>query len=195
MTASAFEQETARLRLRRPRRDDLAAYVALHTDPRTYAHAPDAMPDEARCAERLEADLAHWAEHGFGYVAAEDRASGEVVGWGGVRSWPDDDPHELNLYYRLAHDRLGEGLGRELARAVVEAAVEDLPDHRVVARMAPHNVASVATARGAGLVHVGSRRTGATVPATPRRWCGPGRGSPRSPTPPRCRARRSSTCG
>ena len=54
--ASALEQETARLRLRRPRPDDLPAYVALHTDPRTYAHAPEAMPDAARCAERLEAE-------------------------------------------------------------------------------------------------------------------------------------------
>lgn len=155
MSASAFEQETPRLRLRRPRDGDLAAYVALHTDPRTYAHAPQAMPDEARCRERLQADLDHWAEHGFGYVAVEDRVTGEVVGWGGVRSWPGDD--DLNLYYRLAHDRLGQGLGRELARAVVEAAVEDLPGRRVVARTKPHNTASVATAAAAGLVLVGEQ--------------------------------------
>ncbi|GAA1905948.1 hypothetical protein GCM10009814_39180 [Lapillicoccus jejuensis] len=133
------------------------------------------MPDEARCRERLEADLEHWAEHGYGYVAVEDRASGQVVGWGGVRSWPGDDPHELNLYYRLAHHRLGEGLGRELARAVVEAAVEDLPEHRVVARMAPHNTASVATARRAGLVLVGEQAHPQDRPDDPPSlvWAGP----------------------
>lgn len=172
---SALEQETARLRLRRPRPDDLPAYVALHTDPRTYAHAPHSRPDEAGCRERLEADLAHWAEHGFGYVAVLDRTSGAVVGWGGVRSWPGDDPRELNLYYRLAHDRLGQGLGRELSRAVVEAAVEDLPEHRVVARMVPHNAASLATARSAGLALVGEQAHPDDRPGDPPSlvWAGP----------------------
>ncbi|MEO7059914.1 MAG: GNAT family N-acetyltransferase [Lapillicoccus sp.] len=152
--ASPFEQDTTRLRLRRPTFADLAAYTALHTDPRTYAHAPASMPDADRCRVRLESDVSAWEERGFGYLAVEELITGRVVGWGGVRQF--EEPEVLNLYYRLAHDALGRGFGRELARSVVAAAVEAMPERRVVARVKPHNLASVATARSAGLVEVGA---------------------------------------
>ena len=149
---TAFERDTPRLRLRLPSSRDLDAYVALHTDPRTYAHAPHTMPTPERCATRLDDDLAHWSEHGFGNLAAVDPDDGRVRGWAGVSLRPDG---RLNLYYRLAHDDLGLGLGRELARAVVEAALEELPDRRVVAVVLPHHAASLATARAAGLDETG----------------------------------------
>ena len=151
-----FEPETSRLRLRRPTAGDLEAYTTLHTDPRTYAHAPGSMPDAEGCRVRLDADLDHWSEHGFGYLAVEERASGRVVGWGGVRRWSGAPGEPLNLYYRLAYDVLGCGHGREIARAVVAAAVEERPDDRVRARVKPHNRASLATARAAGLLEVGT---------------------------------------
>lgn len=156
---TAFERLTARLRLRRPRADDLEAYVALHTDPRTYRHAPDSMPDAARCEQRLAGDLRDWERRGWGQVAVErldDDRTRRLVGWGGLRLI-EDGPHagDLNLYYRLAHDVLGQGLGRELARALVAAAIEELPDLQVLALVKPHNAAWLATARSAGLVETG----------------------------------------
>jgi RimJ/RimL family protein N-acetyltransferase len=66
-------------------------------------------------------------------------------------------PRTLNLYYRLAHDALGHGYGRELAQAIVTAAREELPDHTVRATIKRHNRASMATALSAGLVEVGER--------------------------------------
>ena len=51
---------TERVLLRRPTADDLDDYVRLHSDPRTYAHAPTSMPTPARCRERLSDDLADW---------------------------------------------------------------------------------------------------------------------------------------
>lgn len=149
-----FEQEMPRLRLRRPTGLDLEAYTALHTDPRTYAHAPASMPDAEGCRDRLDADLAHWAAYGFGYLAVEDRASGLLVGWGGVCEAAAAPRGPLNLYYRLAYDALGQGLGRDLVCAVVAAAVEEQPARRVRARIGSHHAASLATARAAGLVEV-----------------------------------------
>lgn len=147
---------TPRLELRAPRDSDLADYVRLHTDPRTYAHAPQTMPDAARCRERLDVDLADWPERGFGYAAVCDRSRGDVIGWAGLRQW-DPDAATLNLYYRLAHDRLGRGLGRELARALVVWAAEHQPDMTVTARVDRTNPASLATAERAGLVYVGTQ--------------------------------------
>ena len=150
-----FEQETERLRLRRPVPEDLAGFTALHTDPRTYEHAPASMPTPEQCRERLTSYLLDWEELGFGYLAVEEIATGRLVGWGGVRLTAA--PRTLNLYYRLAHDSLGLGYGRELARAIVTAAGEELPDHAVRASIKRHNRASMATALGAGLVEVGEQ--------------------------------------
>ena len=148
-----FEQETEHLRLRRPVPEDLPGFVALHTDPRTYEHAPASMPTEQQCAERLASYVLDWEEFGFGYLAVEELASGRLVGWGGVRLTARR--RTLNLYYRLAHAALGNGYGRELAVAIVRAAREELPDHTVRATIKRHNAASMATALGAGLVEVG----------------------------------------
>lgn len=147
---------TGRVELRRPRAADLDDYVRLHTDPRTYAHAPSSMPSPEQCRERLAGDLTDWEQDHLGYAVVRDRASGEVIGWAGLRH-KDSDHGALNLYYRLAHDRLGGGLGREISRAVVAWAVEHRPDALVTAMVDGVNTASLRTAASAGLVQVGER--------------------------------------
>jgi RimJ/RimL family protein N-acetyltransferase len=161
----SFEQETEHLRLRRPVADDLPGFTALHTDPRTYAHAPASMPTPAQCRERLASYLLDWEEFGYGYVAVEELSTGRLVGWGGVKPTPDATVE--NLYYRLAHDALGRGYGRELAQAIVAAVREELPGHTVRAMVKRHNSASMATALAAGLVEVGERRHSEDGPDDP----------------------------
>lgn len=148
---------TDRVVLRRPRVDDLADYLRLHSDPRTYAHAPASMPSPERCRERLTADVADWERDALGYAAVLDRPTGEVIGWAGLRH-KDSDRQSLNLYYRLVHDRLGQGLGREISRAVVAWGVEHRPDTVVTAMVDTVNTASLRTASSAGLVQVGTRQ-------------------------------------
>ncbi len=147
---------TERLVLRRPRAEDLDDYVRLHNDPRTYAHSPASMPSPERCRERLADDIADWERDDLGYAAVVDRATGEVIGWAGLRHKEPGSAH-LNLYYRLAHDRLGAGLGREISRAVVAWAVEHVPDGHVTAMVDVVNTASLRTAASAGLVQLGTR--------------------------------------
>ncbi len=147
---------TERLALRRPRPEDLDDYVRVHNDPRTYAHAPSSMPSPEQCRERLAADLVDWQRDGLGYAVVIDRASGDVIGWAGLRH-KDSDHESLNLYYRLEHDRLGAGLGREISRAVVAWAVEHRPEALVTAMVDEVNAASLRTASSAGLVRVGTR--------------------------------------
>ncbi|WP_020579081.1 GNAT family N-acetyltransferase [Actinopolymorpha alba] len=147
---------TPRLVLRRPRADDLDDYVRIHTDPRTYAHAPHAMPTPDGCRDRLAADLDDWDAFGIGYAAVVDRESGELIGWAGLR-YKNSDDHFFNLYYRLTHDRLGQGLGREISRAVVAWGVEYRPEVPVTALVDDVNAASLATARSSGLVEAGTR--------------------------------------
>ncbi|GAB2758964.1 hypothetical protein GCM10027039_18630 [Terrabacter koreensis] len=157
---------TERVVLRRPQADDLDDYVRLHTDPRTYAHAPATMPSSERCRDRLAADLADWETSELGYAAVVDHATGEVIGWAGLRH-KDSDGGALNLYYRLAHDRLGSGLGREISRALVAWGVEHRPDTVVTAMVDTANTASLRTATRAGLVQVGTRSSRDDVDGEP----------------------------
>ena len=152
---------TPRLVLRRPRPEDLADYQLLHGDPRTYAHAPESMPSPERCAVRLTDNIEGWATEGVGYAAVLDRGSHEVIGWAGLRPQEADGRKLLNLYYQLAHDRLAEGLGREIARACVAWAAEHRPDLPITALVDHGNAASLATARAAGMAVVGERSPGA----------------------------------
>ncbi len=148
---------TPRLLLRRPSPADLDDYTRLHTDPRTYSHSPLGAPTAQVCVERLEADLTCWRDDGFGYAAVVERTGGAVVGWAGLRrEQPEDGGGPLvNLYYRLAHDRVGRGFGREVARALVAWGSEWLPDTPVTAAVDQGNAASTATATSAGLVRTG----------------------------------------
>ena len=147
---------TPRLVLRRPTLADLDDYLRLHGDPRTYAHSPASMPTPDGCRERLSADLADWERDELGYAAVVDRASGAVIGWAGLRH-KDSDPGSLNLYYRLEFDRLGAGLGLEIARALVAWAVEHRPHAVVTAMVDEANAASRRTAERAGLIACGVR--------------------------------------
>ena len=160
-----FEQETEHLRLRRPVPEDLSAFTALHSDPRTYAHAPASMPTPEQCRQRLASYVLDWEEFGYGYVAVEELSTGRLVGWGGVKPTPDETVE--NLYYRLDFDHLGRGYGRELARAIMATVREELPGHTVRAMVKRHNHASMATALAAGLVEVGERRHSEDGPGDP----------------------------
>jgi len=73
------ELETPRLLLRRWRAGDLEALAGWHVDPELMRH----MPKLAFTREEMEADIEryerHWAEHGFGLWAAEDKEGGTLI--------------------------------------------------------------------------------------------------------------------
>ncbi|MDV3221093.1 GNAT family N-acetyltransferase [Intrasporangium sp.] len=145
---------TARLELRRPGAPDFDDYVRLHTDPRTYAHKPAAMPTPEQCEEWFAAVLERWRDQGIDYAVIRERDAGGVLGWAGLRVVTGDGPPHLNLYFRLAAAAHGRGLGREVARALTAWATEHRPELPVQAVVAPVNVASLRTCAAAGLVEV-----------------------------------------
>ena len=129
--------------------DDLADWTALHTDPRLYAHAPEAMVTDAEKLESgLRANTDRWLRDGLGYWIARDRLHGHLLGVGGVRR---REHHEWNLYYRFARDAHGQGYAAELAQAAVRELAVVSPTAEVHAHMRPTNPASVAVAARLGL--------------------------------------------
>jgi len=133
--------ETPRLLLRRWRPDDLDTLARWHVDPELMRH----MGKPSFTREEVEADFRrfeqHWAEHGFGLWAAEEKASGELVGRAGLayhRVWSNDP----EVGWLIDRPWQGRGLATEAGAACVEYALGELGFERVVSICTAENAAS-----------------------------------------------------
>lgn len=105
---------------------------------------------EARSADQVR----HWREHGFGWRAAADRATGELVGLmalsraDGLTPGVPAGEHEIGWWLDPAV--WGRGLAREGAAAIRDEAFA-LGAPTIVARIQPENTASIAVAEALGL--------------------------------------------
>jgi RimJ/RimL family protein N-acetyltransferase len=112
--------ETVRLRLRRLRRSDEPALIALDSDPEVmrYVGSPPGVRAPAETADRARERIA--ADHGaHGWWAIEGR-DGRFHGLGLLLPMPDGD--ELELGYRLARHAWGQGIATEAAAALTAHA-------------------------------------------------------------------------
>ena len=143
-----MELETARLRLRLWREDDLPAVARWNADPAVMRHmgrGPLSLEESAAALDRYRR---HWDEHGFGIWAAELRETGELVGRIGLSfhsAWPADP----ELGWLIARSHWGMGLATEGGSAGVEhgfgalgrrrlvsiCVEENLPSRRVMAKL------------------------------------------------------------
>ena len=136
-----MELETARLRLRRWRDDDLPTLARWNADPivmRHMGHGPMTLEESAAALDRYRR---HWDKHGFGIWAAELISTGELVGRIGLayhRAWPDDP--ELGWLIDPAH--LGRGLATEGGGASVEYGFGALSAERLVSICTEENTES-----------------------------------------------------
>ena len=151
--------ETERLRLERWAPEHEALYARLAADPAVMRYVGAGVPhDAAYAAERHAAVLAHWAEHGFGWRAAFDRATGAGVGLIALNVAEAEEliPGEHEIGWWLDPAVWGRGLAVEGGRAIVAEAFDRVGAPHVVARVQPANAASLGVAAALGLVREGS---------------------------------------
>ena len=105
--------------------------------------------------ERTSFEDAHWRDHGFGWRAAVERASGTPIGLialnraeGAAPGLADDD---FEVGWWLDPAAWGNGYASEGARAIVDEAFTRLGAPSVVARVQPENAASLRVAAALGL--------------------------------------------
>ena len=145
--------ETARLRLRAFTTDDLDRLVELDSDSEVMRYITYGVPTPREVYERVI--LPRWlaaaaGDPRLGYFVAEDRASGEFLGWFHLR--PDRfDPGEQELGYRLARRHWGRGLATEGGRALVEHCFRVVEAPKLSARTLAGNLPSQAVMRKCGL--------------------------------------------
>lgn len=143
--AAIPELATARLRLRPFDERDLDAWARITADADTMRFLGDGRPlDREGARASIGYVLAHWAVRGFGLWAAEERASGRLVGRIGLYR-PDGWPG-LEVGWLIARERWGEGFATEGARAALGHAFGALGASRVISAIAPANAASLRVA-------------------------------------------------
>jgi RimJ/RimL family protein N-acetyltransferase len=141
--------ETARLRLRPFRGDDLEPYAALCADAEVMRYVGDRSVLSREDAWRQLAMLAgHWQLRGFGMWAVEERATGAFIGRVGLHypeGWPDRE-----LAWALARPFWGRGYAAEAARAALAEAFGRLGWPRIISLIDPANARSVRLAERLG---------------------------------------------
>jgi RimJ/RimL family protein N-acetyltransferase len=135
------ELETARLRLRLWRDEDLDTIARWNGDPFVMRHMGRPPMTREESAEALARYRRHWDEHGFGLWAVELRETGELIGRTGLsfhRAWPDDP--ELGWLIDPAHT--GRGLATEGGAASAEYGFGVLGVPRLVSICVEENAES-----------------------------------------------------
>ena len=130
--------ETERLRLRRFRpTEDAPLFDRWAADEEFQRYLGPRRPG----LEHIARHEAHWAEHGFGLLAVEWRATGELIGRTGPqyhRAWP----HDPEVGWSIDPAWWGRGIATEAGRASIDWAFGELGFARVVSITTEGNVAS-----------------------------------------------------
>jgi ribosomal-protein-alanine N-acetyltransferase len=146
--------ETARLLLTRIVSNDFDDLHVLHANARVMATLGGVRSlQESRRV--LDALMAHWEQHGFGYWMARELASGRFVGRGGLRRVELEDRLEVEVGYACMPAFWGHGLATELARESARVAFEQLAVAELVCFTLPTNLASRRVMEKVGFRHVG----------------------------------------
>ena len=144
---------------------DLADFQAFYADPAVMKTlSADGRPWPPRESEDLfRRHLAHWDRHGFGTWIFRDGPGGSFVGRAGLRQVELAGADDIEVFYGVASDRWGNGVGTELAREIVRVGLEELRLPQLVAFTLPTNRASRRILEGCGfgrdgeIVHAGLR--------------------------------------
>lgn len=144
---------TDRLLLRRPLPEDESDFVDVHTNPDTHPHRPGGARTREESLAILRDFHAQWDRDGVSYWTLVLAATGEILGFGGLRHAEEEGRPVLNLYYRLHPSARGNGYAPEMGRAALEWARRARPDRPVVIVTRPDNAPSLRVADKLGFVH------------------------------------------
>lgn len=148
------EIETARLRLRAIRSDDLDHWASVCTAPEVVRHLGAAAFSREDTWRRLLATAGCWAMLGYGYWAVERREGGPMIGHAGFADFKRDMTPSIEglpeMGWVFARDAHGQGYASEVVAAALAWAGEALKGREIVAIISHDNAASIRVAEKAG---------------------------------------------
>jgi RimJ/RimL family protein N-acetyltransferase len=146
--------ETARLKLRPWRGDDIAPYAAMLADPGTARFITvDGKPviDEMTGWRHAVVMAGHWTLHGAGMFVVEEKSSGQFVGR--VGPWLPPGWPGFEIGWGIAAAFRGKGYATEAARASIDWAFATFEIDQVIHCIDRENIASQGVARRLGAIN------------------------------------------
>ncbi len=144
--------ETKRLILRRLTTDDLDALFALYRDPEVRKYFSEGTLTYEETKEELEWIInVYYGQYGFGLWATIHKETGKFMGRCGLLPWTIEQRPEVEVAYMLAKAYWGQGLGTEVAQAIVQYGFEQLHLSRLICLIDPENEASIKVAKKIGM--------------------------------------------
>ncbi|MFN2635432.1 MAG: GNAT family N-acetyltransferase [Gemmatimonadaceae bacterium] len=141
--------ETERLILRNYRLTDFEDHYKLCADPNVMRYLLGGKPMSRLEAWRHMAFLVgHWELLGYGYFAAEEKATGRFVGRIGYTNpegWPG-----FEVGWTIAPEYQGRGLATEGGKFLLEYAFKEMDRGHVISVIHPDNKASISVAEKLG---------------------------------------------
>ena len=144
--------ETKRLLLRLQVVADLDDLFALYCDPEITKYIPDAPRNQKETREELEWFLNGHPKHPeLGLWATIHKATGKFIGRCGLLPWIIEGRQEVEVAYTIARKYWGQGLGTEVAQAILDYGFGELKLSRLICLIDPENVASQKVAEKIGM--------------------------------------------
>ena len=147
------EVETERLVLRRPVEDDVDALLPLFDDAEVVRYLSGEIPTRHDMWRAVAGWVGHWDWRGYGISTWVEKATGTVVGRGGLwfpGGWP-----QLEVGWTVGRAWWGRGYATEAAQACLALAWECIGPPWVCSVIHPDNVRSQAVARRLGATEPG----------------------------------------
>ena len=142
--------ETLRLRVRQLRPADADAMAQIFGNPAVTRWAGDGSTlTRAQCAEWIAVSQRNYATKGFGASAVVLKAGEAFVGVCGIVYGPGRD--EPEIIYMFDQPWWGQGFAGEVVPAMLGYGLEQCRLPRVIATIAPENLASRRVAERAGM--------------------------------------------
>ena len=127
--------ETDRLRLRQWSLEDVdLAFELIHSNAaimKTYNANGQPFSSREQSKEHMQKRLGSYEKFGYGMWAAEDKATGKLIGEAGVKDFEDGKAVEIGFLVFPEHE--GQGYASEAAKACCELAREEAPSLEILA--------------------------------------------------------------
>ncbi|MCA9951196.1 MAG: GNAT family N-acetyltransferase [Anaerolineales bacterium] len=144
--------ESKRLILRHLEMSDLAALFALYQDPEMIKYIPDAPLTLAETKRDLEYFAnGHPKLPELGLWATIHKETGQFIGRCGLLPWEIDGNHETEIAFMIDKPYWGQGLGTEVAQALLAYGQNKLGLTRMVCLIEDGNAASIRIAEKIGM--------------------------------------------
>jgi RimJ/RimL family protein N-acetyltransferase len=111
--------------------------------------------DRQGCAEWVDVTLRNYAARGYGMSTLVDRAGGDIIGFIGLVHPGGQTTPEIK--YALKRAYWGRGYATEAVRAMLDYGARAFGMQRVIATVAPANIASQRVLTKAGMVEAERR--------------------------------------